>query len=316
MNSKTLLIAVVAGIASAVMAIAAAGLGVAGVPLFLAASLPIYFSALSWGTIAGMAASIVAIIVASTLVGPQAAIIVGLAHTIPASILGHQANLAQPSENGGGMVWYPVSNLLFNLTILIAIGLVIAGFLIGYSEVSLTPAMSEALKEVFRLNPPPVPLSDAEIEAAARKSFSILPFIFSGIWLVVHVLNCHVAGMISRASGFLPRPADDIPLNAGLPKYSLAVFLVALMLSVLLSGVAQQIAATFAGALMMAFALVGLAAFHLRLRGNSGGLPILVLSYLLIVVFYFPLILFAVGGIMRVSTNNSKNLPIGKPDSE
>lgn len=314
MNLKMLLIALAAGCASALMSAASAAMGVAGVPLFLAASLPVYVAALSWGTKAGMAASISAILVAAVFAGPEFAVVVGLAHTIPASIIGHQANLAQPSENGGGMVWYPISRLLLNLSLLVPTGLVLIGMFAGYSSQAAAPAMVEGMRELLQINPPPVPLSDAELKAAAQKMVGIFPFFFSGMWLVVHILNCCVAGKLARMSGLVARPVDDIPATANLPKIALVVFLVALLLAVLLSGSAQQIAATFAGSLMMALSMVGLAALHLRLRGNSGGIGILSLSYFLIVMFYFPLILFAVGGIMRISNNNSNNMPIGKPD--
>lgn len=313
MNTKTFLFAITAGTACTLMTLASSRMGGAGVPLLFAASLPIYIAALSWGTFAGMAASIIAIVVTAVFAEPRIAIMAGLLFTVPASIIGHQANLAQPTGNGSGMAWYPVSGLLFNLTILVAVGTVVSGFIAGYKPDDLLPPMIEFTQEMLRINPPATPLSDPEIVERARLTIAVLPFVFSGMWLAIHCANLQLASLISRAFGNLARPKDDIPQSTGLPKISLVLLLVSLALAMFLGGALQLAATTVAGALIMAFAMVGLAGLHLRARGSAAGLALLVLSYLMILLIYFPLIIFAIVGITRTSQNKSTNIPPGPP---
>ena len=116
MDFKTLSIAVAAGVASVLAVYSALFAGAAAIPLLALAALPIYISALAWGTFAGAAASVTAIVASALIISPQAAIIIGLGLTIPASIIGHQANLAQEDENGN-LEWYPLSQILFNFAL-------------------------------------------------------------------------------------------------------------------------------------------------------------------------------------------------------
>ncbi len=311
MPPKTLLISALAGIAAAVMVVYASRLGGIGVPLMLAASIPVYAVTFSFGTFSGMSASVVAILVTASLANLPMAIVAGLLHTIPASMIGHQANLGQP-DGKGGMVWYPLSRLFFNLSIALALGIIAIGFVTGYSAENAMPVMKEALAEVLRLNPQQPQLSDTELDELANRMFRLLAFFFSGMWLAVHVLNAHLAAQLSRSFGAMPRPKDDIPATTSLPKISLAIFMVTLVLTVILDGPLQHIAAVFSGMFMMALALAGLAAFHMKLRGNSAAFVVLFATYALIVLFYFPLLLFAIGGIRRIFSNNSNdsnNLP-------
>ncbi len=308
MNMKIIPIAIVAGIACALAILASITMGAPGMLLLLAGPFPIYVATLAWGTHAGVASSIMAIIVASTLISPPAAIIVGLLFSIPASIIGHQANLAQQEEDGS-MEWYPLPRLLFNLCIVLIIGLVAAGFFLGFNEQDVLPQMSEALRQLLSQNPPPVPMTDAEIDNAAKTFFSVLPFVFSGFWLAAHAINLHLAAATCRMSGLMPRPRDDIAETISLPRIAVAALLFGLLGSVVTAGPLQHIAGAIGGTFIMGFAFVGLGMLHRFARGNATGVVLLVASYVLIILFYFPLILFAMMGISRVMSNASNTPP-------
>jgi len=114
MTPKLIAISIIAGLAASFCMVAAQSLGVIGGILLLFASLPIYFTAVSYGTHAGVASSIITIVITASIAPASTAIIAGLLFTIPASIIGHQTNLAQPHEDGT-MEWYPLSKLFFNL---------------------------------------------------------------------------------------------------------------------------------------------------------------------------------------------------------
>ena len=308
MNARTFAIALAAGFATAFTVFASVRSGGLGVPLLSIAALPIYVAALAWGTRAGMIASVLAIVISAILISPQAAVVVGLAISIPASIIGHQANLAQENASGG-MDWYPLPRLLFNLTTVLAASLVLVGYFMDYPSYADSPQLAGAVKQYLLNNPPPQPLTDSEIEVITQTVFRLLPFTFAAIWLVIHVINLQLGAVICRSSKMLPRPKDDIPATANLPRAALAILVVSLIGTVLLDGGIHAVAAVFAGCFLMAFALVGLAASHLRARKNPTGFMFLVVSYILILLFFVPVFFFAIGGIARCLSNSKASPP-------
>jgi len=215
-SPKAILIIIAAGLASALCVMAALNAGAGASPVMLLAAFPIYIATLSQGTTVGVGSSIFAILIAAIMINPQVAVGLGIAFTVPASLIGHQANLAQ--ETNGEMEWYPLSRLFFNLCLLLSFGLIVLGFISGYNPEKLSPLLNEAMTEALKANPTPQPLTEEETKALTQSVFTILPFFFAGIWLVIHVLNLHLAAMVCRASNMMPRPKDDIALNAGLPK--------------------------------------------------------------------------------------------------
>ncbi|MGI9352687.1 MAG: hypothetical protein ACR2O3_14070, partial [Rhizobiaceae bacterium] len=255
-------------------------------------------------------ASIAAIVIAAAAISPEAAIIVGLAITIPASIIGHQANLAQET-NDGSMEWYPLSRLLFNLALILSIAIVAVGYVMDYSSYAKLPELSEGIKEFLAQNPPPTPLTDEELAMVTESVFRLLPFMFSGIWLIVHIVNLQFAAIICRSSGILPRPKDDIPTTAGMPRIGLAVLAGSLAAVTVLDGSLQSIASVFAGTFLMAFAMVGLAATHNNARRNPASFVFLIITYVIIIFFFAPLFLFAIGGVMRTISNSQNSPPSG-----
>jgi len=309
---KTLLISFAAGFASVMCIYASFVSGYAGVPVLILAPLPIYVAALAWGTHAGVAASVSAIMVAATLLSPQVAIVVGLAITIPASILGHQANLAQENEQGG-VEWYPLPQLLFNLCLVLAIAIVAVGYTIDYQSLIGVLKPEEFVNSLLEQFPPSQPLTDQELAQLTQtitSSLGLLPFIFASLWLIVHVVNLQFGAMICRVSNLLPRPKDDVPIMAIMPKAGLIILGIALAMAILLaSGGFKSAASVFAGVFLTGFALSGLAAAHLRARSNPANLIFLVIGYILILLFTLPLYFFAIGGIVRTLSNSNQTPP-------
>ncbi|MEO1142297.1 MAG: hypothetical protein AAFW66_08150, partial [Pseudomonadota bacterium] len=302
MNPKSILVIIAAGIATTLAFAAASRAGSGGILLLLVASFPIYVATLSWGTGVGIGSSILAIVATSTLVGPQAAVVMGLIVSIPASVIAHQANLAQENEDGT-MDWYPLPLLFFNLTALLSVGIIAMGFIGGYQTDELLPQIEAAFREYARQTPDLAALDEDGLKEAAAAVLAVLPFMFAGMWLIVHVTNLHLASVVCRASKMMPRPKDDLPMTASLPKIAVGILLFSLLGTLVLSGALLQIATVIAGSFMMAFSLLGLAALHLKVRKTDIGFPLLVATYLIILLFYLPLFFFAIGGIMRALSN-------------
>lgn len=317
MNVKTFAIAMAAGIASVFALYAAMRGGGLGVLLLSLIPLPIYVASLAWGTRVGVAASVAAILVAAMLISPQVAICVGLAVTIPASIIGHQANLAQP-DGAGGMEWYPISRLLFNLALILAIGIVIIGAVVSYTAITQSPEFAAVLKEqldgYLEAYPQQRPLNEEEYQQFSNLVYLFIPFVLSGIWLIIHVINIHLASMICRASKMLPRPRDDIPATANLPAIAIAIPLAAFVGAFVFDGDLALICLVLAGSFSMAFSLVGLASAHLRARSNPANFVFLILSYIFIMIALPVLFLFAVGGVARSLSKSNHSPPPAGPN--
>lgn len=310
MSPKAIIIAVCAGIASALCVMASFNVGAGASPLLLIAAFPIYVATLSQGTTVGVISSVTAMLVAAIAINPQVAVGIGLGFTIPASIIAHQANLAQEAE-AGGIEWYPLSRLFFNLCILLSVGLSVLLFLSGYDPAQLSPFLSEAIDQALEANPPPQPMTAEQTEALTQNVFRILPFFFAGIWLIVHVINLHFAAIVCRASSMLARPKDDIAQTAGLPKVSLAIMLASLVGSFIVSGSLQLFLLITAGIFVMALSLLGLANLHRRSRNNPAGIALVIASYGAIFFLYPIIYLFSISGLFRVfnQSNNQTNTP-------
>lgn len=314
MNTKAIGIAFVAGCACVFCIASVRTAGLAAVPFLFLASVPIYAAALSFGTIASIAASGFSILIAAILLSAEAAVFLGLAYTIPASLIGHQANLAQQNQDGG-LEWYPLNRLFLNLCLAVGIGVISLGFLNPFNEETLLPVAREALEEVFRQNPSPTPISQAEVEQIAKSVLGLLPFMFASMWLIVHVINAHLAAMICRATGSLPRPKDNLPKQITLPVSAVIMMSFSLLACLLFSGTLLVFAKIFAGIFLTAFALIGLAGIHQFARTSDGGKIILVACYILIFLFFLPLFLLSIGGVIRSLNPNQNNPQNAGPNS-
>jgi len=194
---------------------------------------------------------------------------------------------------------------------LLSVGLVILGFISGYNPERLAPILADAIQEALKATPPPKELSEQERQALINNVFKILPFFFAGVWLIIHIINLYLATIVCRASKMMPRPKDDIPAQANLPKMAILIAFAALALSFITSGILQFAALIVAGIFVKAFALLGLANSHLRSRENGFGIVVLFASYAAVFFLYPVIYLFSLSGALRIfsQSNQSTNSP-------
>ncbi len=101
MNKQTVYaIAIGAGIAAGLMAIAGLRPSAFSLPLFIGAPFAVYVASLGWGTASGVIAAVVATGAALLWHGPAAAAVTAGLLFAPAALAGHLANLARPAPNG------------------------------------------------------------------------------------------------------------------------------------------------------------------------------------------------------------------------
>ncbi|KQT88390.1 hypothetical protein [Aurantimonas sp. Leaf443] len=332
MNPKTILIAGAAGAAAALLFAGLVLQSASALSLALAAPIPIAIASLGWGSLAGFIAAAVATLIVGVLAGtPLSAATILLSMALPTAIAGHLAGLARPRETletaptfprpiaeplprapqpaAPALDWYPLERVLFALTLCAAFACLILGWLIGYDPAEIGTAVGEALTQ-----------GDAGLSAATNAQIAevsalvvrLIPFVQPAVLVLTLVVGLYLGAFVTRLSGRLPRPRDDIPAAAALPRVSLGLFALAILGS-FLPGAAGLAASVFAGAFICAFALVGLATMHRRTRGRAGRGLILFTAYAAILLLSFPLVLFAMLGVYE--TGRGRPAAVGGPPS-
>lgn len=298
------ILGILAGLAAGLMIVAAFRSVTAALPMLFAAPIAIYIASLGWGTIAGFLAAIVG--AAGAMVGgTNIAIFSALLMFLPAAWAGHLANLGQPSADGKSTIWYPLEGILVRLMAAIAAGFIIAGFALGFDSAEIEKGMIELLKEFIKAGDGEQAINEENLAESAKIYAALLPMIMPAMWLIMHVAVFNISASISRLSGKIARPKDDIPATANLPAAMIAWPLAGLAAMFVTSSPIYEIASVFAGTGIAAFALTGLAEFHYTTRGRPGRGLLLFSTYLLIFMFTIPLLLFAIWGMIRAWRRNS-----------
>lgn len=328
MKPTAILIAAVAGLASALLFAGLIYQSTAAISFALAAPIPIAIASLGWGSAAGFVAAFAAAgtIYAVTQSIPSALTLL-VTMAAPMAVAGHLAGLARPSEvpdvteerslplagslpsgerrrsprdgtvrpvEHSGLDWYPITRILAAITVMAIAACCFLGWLLGFDPQGYVQPIVDALREggggAETADPD-------QLRELARLVIGMVPFVQPAILVLTLVVGLYLAAAATRISGRLPRPKDDLPATAGLPRLALPIFAVALAASLFLAGPLSLIADVVVGGLAMAFTLVGLAGLHRRSRGKPGRGIILFASYAAIFLLSFPIAVFAALGI-------------------
>ena len=291
--TQDLLVGIAAGVAAALLFLAAASGTALAFPLFVLTGLPIAIAGLGWGVLAAILSAIAGSVVVLALIHAMGAAIFILLFGAPMVWLTRLAGLSRPvdqPQSGGERLWYPLGRLLVNAAISIAVGLVIIGLVTGYEPETLVREATVALIDWLASgNPTGAPPTAAEVEPFVRLNVAILPFTVAILALVMIVLDLWLAALVTRASGRLKRPRERL-WTVTLPSGALPGLAAAIVLA-MVPGALGQSAAVLAGALGGAAALVGLAVLHALTLGMGGRGAVLTISYALLFLFGFPLFL-------------------------
>ncbi|MFZ1815693.1 MAG: hypothetical protein WBO55_08365 [Rhizobiaceae bacterium] len=300
MKIGNLAIGIFAGIAGGLMALAGFQAGTAAIALIFAAPAAIYLASLAWGPLSGFAAALAATAVLAydgELKMPLVALVVLFA---PAAWAGHLANLGQVLGDGRTLVWYPVGRILWHMMLVLTVGFWVAGYIGGFSEDRIAPLFVELMKEISRTNPELPPVPDEVLMDSARLYAAILPLIIPAIWLMLHMLVLHLSSQVTRLSGKLARPAEDIAANVTLPPAALVFTGIGLLAMLLLDSPFGEAGSVMAGLGIAGLGLTGLGELHTVTRNRPSRPLILFLSWFTLILFSLPIVIFAVMGAGRV----------------
>ncbi len=310
MKPATILIAVVSGLASALLFAGLVLQSTSAISFALAAPIPIAIASLGWGSVAGFIASAVAgmTIYAIAQSVPSALTLFGTM-ALPMAVAGHLAGLARPTvetlpENGANSArksrsdldWYPLGRVLFAVAAMAIGACLFLGWMLGYDPDAFVPAVVEALGQGGGSGMET--LNETQLREFAKLIIALVPYVQPALLTITLVSGLYLGAAVVRVSGRLPRPKDDIPSATHLPKIALPIFGVALAVA-FIGGSIGLVAAVFVGALGGAFTLVGLASLHRRTRGRPGRGLVLFTSYAAILLLSFPIALFMALGLFE-----------------
>jgi hypothetical protein len=281
---QTILIAIAAGIAAALLFLAPSSGSMLAFPLFILTGLPLAIATFGWGVRAGAIATAAGTVV-TYLVYPGSIVSAAMflcLFGVPVLWLSRLAGRPYPLGSGSaGLEWYPLNRLLLQLVGTVVVVLIAAGFVSHYDPESLVHEAAAALVDVLgtvATNPAPTPES---VEPLVRIYVGLMPFVVAGVMTAILTFDLWLGSLVARGSGRASRRPDPL-WSTELPVALLPAFVIAAVFA-FFPGLIGELGKLVAGAAFGGFVLVGLAILHALTRGSISRMPILVLAYILLI---------------------------------
>jgi hypothetical protein len=315
----TLLIAIAAGSASALMFASIVSGALISLLLFYLAPLPLMVAALGWGPLSATIGGIAAASGLGVIFGLPYCIAFAVTVALPAWWLGHLALLGRPithgvaSGNGAAPVapdleWYPVGRILLWIAGFAALTTMAALLTLGSDAEAITSAMRRGLLRIIGAHDA-APAGETEqwIDALV----TIAPAAAAIVAMMTLTLNLWLAARITATSGRLHRPWPDLKA-AGLPPMTLAALCVAVALC-FTGGLPAILAQIVTAALMMAFALIGFAVLHTLTLALKSRALWLGCVYAIVMVFGWPALAMVALGLAEAIFGFRQRYLNGRP---
>lgn len=291
--TTSILIALAAGFASALMfASVASGVAIA-LMLFYLAPLPLMVAALGWGPLAAVTGGSIASLGIGLAFGLPYLVAFAITVALPAWWLGHLALLARPVSNDSRLAelapaldWYPVGRILAWVALFASITTVSAMFTLGTDAASIHEALRRTLTRIVSSG-----LDSANnpgTERAVSALIAIAPGAATLIAMLTLTFNLWLASKITSTSQQLQRPWPDLRMTR-LPPRLLGVLAVTIALC-FAGGLLAMIAQIVSAALLMAYGMTGFAVLHTVTQAVSGRSMLLGSLYAATVFIGWPLI--------------------------
>ncbi|MCC7016650.1 MAG: DUF2232 domain-containing protein [Rhodospirillales bacterium] len=288
MNTNALLLAICAGLISAVVfASATTGPMLLRVVLFFLTPLSLYLAGLGLGPAYAAIAAATATLSVLLVTNPAAATLYGLSEAVPAVIMSRLALLSRGDDEA--REWYPVGRM-------IAAAALLSGAFAGLMLFAMSGGDIETLGKTVRTfvaafvkneltQLPGAPaVTEPQIDEIAKTTLTMLPWALAILSMLTILINLWLAGRITVASGRLTRPWPDLAMTI-LPQ-GLALAFVAMMAGSFVGGMPGLAAGGFAAAFAFAFLLIGLAVVHAVTRGSPWRSFVLAVLYTAVFVFF------------------------------
>lgn len=285
-----LLIALAAGCASALMFASIVSGALISLLLLYFAPLPLMVAALGWGPLAATIGGILAATGLGAVFGLPFCIAFAVMMALPAWWLGHLALLgrsaanAATSGNGAAPVsptleWYPVGRILLWIAGFAVLTTIATLLTFGTDAATITETLRAGL---LRILGPRGTASGDELQQRIDAVVMIAPAAAANSTMTMLALNLWLAAKIAATSGRLHRPWPVLK-NTELPPMTLAALMAAIAFC-FAGGLLAMLAQTVTAALLMTYALTGLAVLHTLTLGLKSRALWLGCTYGLLVV--------------------------------
>ncbi|NQV82632.1 MAG: DUF2232 domain-containing protein [Rhodospirillales bacterium] len=296
--SKDTLIAVGAGVLSALAATAFISHTPGAMMLVYMADLPLFMAGLAFGPQSAALSGAVGFMIAGMLGGGLAAGIFGLMQALPVWLVVRQMVLKRTGASPNDVEWYPVGDMLCWLTMLVA-GMLLVATMASLSgeHGGLSALISDNLDRILQTLAP-------EWDPAHRTQMvDVMVPMFPGAigisWLVMTILNAAVAQnvLVKLKKAIRPTPAY---VDLQLPQWMSWPLIAAAAIALLGPGEIEYTGRNLAMILSLPFFLLGLSVAHTWVRGRPGARMMLVAMYLVMVFSGWATLIVAAVGLVEL----------------
>lgn len=311
MQRNAFLLALTAGFISAIVfASATTGPVALRFVLYVLTPLSLYLAGLGLGAVAAAIAGIFGASLILLLANPVVAFAYGLSTALPAYVVTHLLLLRRTTDHGNE--WYPPGRVITVAALFGGMFTLLILLLMGGDAAALAKTMRELVESFVKAEVPTLPggeaLTQVQIEDIARKTLATLPFALGAVAMGTILFNTWFAARITHASGRLMRPWPDLRM-VDLPAGTSLALLIATALT-FVPDTPGLMATGFAGALTLAFALIGLATIHVYVAASPWKPFVLWTLYLAAVFLTAPaLLVLALGGLAETVFRYRQNNP-------
>lgn len=275
-----LLLGVCAGLVSAVIFAGAAAVPLLPrVLLFLLTPLPICLAGLAFGWRISVVAGAAAILGILAAAGPRLGFAFAATEALPIAVLTYFALLhrtaASPAPGPANVEWYPVGRLVFWAALVAGLLALLSLLMLGPDLDAVRKALRSALDTFVEAQLSTgategavKALSAEDMDKLAESALYLFPAFLAMSWMAGLLFTLWLAARILLAAGRLTRPWPDLALIA-YPRGTPLVLAATMAVPLFVAGYPALVASGFAGALFLAYVLLGLAVVHFITRGQG-----------------------------------------------
>lgn len=299
---SSLLIALAAGAASAVMFASIVSGALFSILLWFLAPVPLMVAGIGWGSMTAAIGGIAAASALGLLFGMGYLAIFVVTVGLPTWWLSHVALLGRQSDAPVSMTapqpateWYPIGRLLLWISVFAIIATAARLSILGTDSETILSTMTQLSKQFLLVLQSSRGESLGDIDRMAEGLARLSPSMLAILAMITLTLNVWLAGRITLTSGRLKRPWPDFH-SLALPSMTLVGLCVAIAL-VFVGGIVGIFAQIAVATLLIAYALTGFATLHALTVAMRSRTLVLSLIYAMVLILGWPIFVAACLGL-------------------